>query len=369
MRNLSIFFLLSLIFGCITYEVYYTQNSDEGIFTWSSINDFQYDFWFIDSKTKIAMGKDPIHLGENSIYLYRYSLGGDNGLPPSNGWEGEFFCSPDTMVYVYNSNINELAYLKHLSWSSDKFLSYDRKKAGLAFYYWNSGVYSTNIHDIDSVTPISTNVKLNIEEFNYLFNGFYVSPVKVSIQSLYTQNVDVVYIYQDAAYMWFPRGNQEGVEIIFFPIDNSENVSNISQFRLNSSNDFYFAGTYDPSNNIIAGLYSDWKSYSAAITRYIGNNVSNIDQITNFLKTNSGILPSIEDLKNRAIIFHITSLQPNEKREFWYYRVMMGFPYISTNFSMIEWKRKIVEEINFFRRNEKGLTKGLEGSEFKKLEE
>lgn len=347
-------FLLSC--GTDNFEYIYFSETVEGIYNYSPINNFGYDFWFIDSKTRIALGKDSISLVTPAIYLYRYSLAGSNGLPPINGWEGEFFCSPDSIVYVWNSNFSKSAYLMHLFWLQDKYISYDRKKAGIAFYYSNFEVYSKEIKDIGILTPDSEPLNLEIKEFNYLISGFYVSPVFVSIKNLYSEPVNIIYLYQDAAYMWFPRGTQKDVQLIFFPVDNSTDFTNVTFFSSNCSERYFFAGTFDPEHNIIAGLYSDFSySYSAVLTTYIGNNISNFEDLTNFLYEKSGLNVVEENLKNRAIIFYISSLPPGEKREFWFYRVMMGFPEEDGSITPVEWKRLIVSAINEFNRIPKSV--------------
>jgi len=306
--------------------------------------------WFIDSKTKIAMGKDSDGIFANSSYRFHVEKPDRN-----REWQGEFFCQPDTVILAFDQNQHYLAYNGYLRWDSDTFLRQDKKFARISL--WRTP--NTDIKYIESIprkeiekTP---NLLADIQEDISLYYGNPVGESRVYITNRYSKSMSFLYIYQDAAYMWLPQGNQDRVQFIFFPVDDSDNLETLSAFGLNSNNTYFFAGTYHPDHNILSGVFTTAPaSFVATLPSYIGNKeefnyfvqdetVASYDDIIQRIKKLVGFNTNEVCLKNRAVAIFFDQVKPGETRAAIFYRVMLYYPGRKEPIQPLEWKKIVVD--------------------------
>jgi hypothetical protein len=314
--------------------------------------------WFIDSDTKIAMGKDP---GD-----FKYRFHAEFDLEKEKDWKGEFFCAPDTIISTWtdDNNFHTTSYSDYLLWNRDTYLSTDNKTAIIGIK--RSSKDPVDYIDIpnDRVNEVEKNVPpLDIAVENNMTYGNPLILNTIYITNKHTKPINVFYAYQDAAYMWFPDSTQENVDFIFFPVDSSDIVSTEADYGESVPGLYFFAGLIHKKINILGGVFCpSYGSLAATLPCYIGNYMFpcekdfNIDShndyryesVKNYLNKLRGKIPfdySQALLRNRLIGLTFSHIQPGETVMDNLYRVMLYYPEISKPFTPLEWKQKVFQAI------------------------
>jgi len=302
-------------------------------FAYSQFTDADY---YIDPISKIVVTRQK----EGWRNGYSFDL---RGKESDDTWRSEFFCEPDTMVFVYNNNSYQRSYLPYLLWIDDVYLTNNIVVVGLVHMY--------NFGNISSLLPSGTmnnfnNIPLDIEEIHSHELGMNYVKTEILIRNRGSETFNVVYVYQDAAYLWFPRGNQSGIEPVFYRYSNNASQFDIGNYRSAQlePGDSVFSGYVDRDHGIITGIFSNqgW-SKVGLINDYIGlesNGISNPSngesyQIVNNMTFYYDNIPTsniiygdqnANILKNRYVAFNINDLHPGESRSVYFYRIMYHIP-------------------------------------------
>jgi hypothetical protein len=307
-----------------------TSNNKSAIYYYSkAYKPFTDADYYIDPMSKIVLTKQK----EERRNGYDIDV---RGLTNDMNWTSEFFCEPDTIVIAYNNNSYAKTYLGYLVWIDDVYLS-DNQVIISLLHLNNFGNLGTLIN------PVALNtinyVPVDIEGSYNHFLGSNVIETTVNIRNMGDSNLTIVYVYQDAAYLWFPRQNQNGVLPVFYSKGAGEEeflVGNYTAYSLKGE-DRAFAGYADKEHGIISGIVSTTPGIKVGILpEYIGLNgdaegyVLMSNQNITFTDIpdetfNGSIAPDV-GLKNLYVAFELTNMAPGETRSIHYYRLMMLSP-------------------------------------------
>jgi len=256
------------------------------------------------------------------------------GFSPTYNWTSEFFCEPDTVVIAYNNSTYMKAYLDYLVWIDDVYLSDDQVMISLLHLkeFGNLGplINPVALKSVDDL-PI------DIEETHNHFLGSNLIDTNVTICNRGDSNLNIIYVYQDAAYLWYPRGNQSGVTPVFYSsvsgVNNNE-IGNYTAYSL-KSNDKAFAGYADKEHDVISGIISASPDTKVGIIpEYIGLVYGSSQSIPGFEVLSdqkitytdipdekfNGSAASDNDFKAIYIAFNLENMAPGETRSFNFYR-------------------------------------------------
>lgn len=305
-----------------------TVNSDAvfGIIRQSdAYNTFSGWDWFIDQETHLGMG---VAKG-GFLSEYGPKIHPIDPLNPEPWSKGEFFCDPDTIIVAKTKSKYEIAYGNYLSWNKDMYLREDNQFARVSFNY-NNGLKRNLNPDILNKNDA---LKLDIREDHTMLAGKNWIQTNVEIINRYSEPTDVLYIYQDAAYMWLPDNNQDGVTPFSVKLGDSPTFS--TEFQVNTTGiEGYVAGTVHNERNIFSGLYTDNpNALIGAVPNYVlfkvtGRVSLDNNDVDNFPKEIDEIISNMRNsinepgqFKSRVIAFPIMNIEPGEKVIITFYRM------------------------------------------------
>ena len=153
--------------------------------------------WIIN-QDNIALGvakAGPLRNFQHKIHYFDEEVGVSSG--------GEFFCDPDDILFL--PQFQNVSYLPYLNWEKDLFVNNERTFARLSFVH-NSK--SSFIGDVSLDRPPRINIRIDKSLGDK--NGFVDS--RVYLTNNYATSTDIVYITQDAAYMFLPEKTQKNVK-------------------------------------------------------------------------------------------------------------------------------------------------------------
>jgi hypothetical protein len=305
-----------------------------GIFFHTSSRPWRGADYFIDPVTRIVLTKQraPRRNG------YGVDL---RGLEPDHqetgfGWRSEFFCEPDSILIEYNNSVYAKSYLSYLNWIDD--VHHTPHEA------WISLKHLTGNGSLAAIVPekvLATHdpTRFDIQEDHHLYGGSFFVASTVTLTNRHSEPLSAIYVYQDAAYLWFPRGNQKGIEPINVrvrsdrPAAEVRTVEGYQVVRLGPE-EIAFGGYFDPEHGVLAGVVAvDPGTALGTIRGYISLEAG--------VRTEHGTFPLVmrdrvhfDDLtaalgigrvKNRFVAFHVRSIPPNEQARLRFFRFMRYF--------------------------------------------
>lgn len=174
---------------------------------------FQYANHYIDQRTGVVLTIYELNPGvSNFVPNFR-------GVPTTNlpfkddrhgPWQIEYFCEPDYMLGFYSDAQKTVAYLNSLHWEKSLYFDQDKDRILLSYRHraaegWLSG--STVYDHVKNQTPPPVDMLIH-----FMWTaGSNVVIVQLDITNQSAARADLSMVLQDAAYMWFPDGNQRNV--------------------------------------------------------------------------------------------------------------------------------------------------------------
>ncbi|MFC5702030.1 hypothetical protein ACFPVX_12085 [Cohnella faecalis] len=218
--------------------------------------------WFVDPSTHLSIGSAKEGFLSNNGFKV-HPIDPDEPEP----WtKGEYFCDPDTMIVAMNSSSYDISYASFLDWDKDNYLSSDRRMARLSTKYRAGAGMLSGLPkvDYDHNRPMQLDIRLDLS----LYYGKRFIEANVTITNKYEEAADVLFIYQDGAFMWMPDQNQDNV-IPVFVNDNGARIEANDRFQVAfTGTDRLITGTYHPGRGIFSGIYTDNQSAHIGMLPY-----------------------------------------------------------------------------------------------------
>jgi len=240
-------------------------------------------------------------------------------------WRGEFFCQPDTVIVATTAEGRRSWYLTGLVWTDDAWYTPDQVQISAAHYprFGDLGDLTPEAKGSTAAMPFAV-----VETHNH-FRGDHHVTTTVEITNKSASPAQAIYIYQDAAYLWFPRGTQKGIEPVNITVAGGEVTSSIGTYEAHEvgHNEALFSGYVDRKNGVISGVFTDRPGARiGAIGRYLGIRQTDGDGSGNKFHVLSDDISSIDDipgdnfpptdrkrlLKNRFVAIDFGVLAPGD---------------------------------------------------------
>lgn len=258
------------------------------------------------------------------------------GMRDADGqWRAEYFCRPDMVLVTENRRRAQTYYLPYLAWATTRHVTED--SAVIESRWLTSMGTMASILPSSVPTPQPTT---DIVIRHQLQRGIPMVVTRVTLTNRARDAQRMNYIYQDAAYMWFPDGDQRNTESVRITTGNGtrDRFTNVASAGETEPGFWQFAGTFNREHGVIAGVLSMNGGEIAGISGdYIGVNVSTVRN-TGFYHgrrdfriadipratTDAGVrtLPYI----NRFISLDFGELQPGQSKTLSFFRIMTVLP-------------------------------------------
>jgi hypothetical protein len=209
---------------------------------------------FIDPSTLIVLTKQR---GPRSNG-YHVDL---RGLEPDHdesgfAWRSEFFCEPDSILIGYNDHIYEKSYLNYLNWIDDAHQTPKRAWISLKHFAGNGSLRGLIP---ESALQTHSSPRFDITEDHRLRLGNPFVETSVALTNRHDETLSAIYIYQDAAFLWFPRGDQKTIVPLNVELRLDTpypGVSASSEYRsmILPHDAMAFSGFFDPEHSVLSGL-------------------------------------------------------------------------------------------------------------------
>lgn len=258
------------------------------------------------------------------------------GLRDGDGlWRVEYFCEPDTVLIVENGRRAQSYYLPYLSWSSMNYVTDDMAVVESRRLPSMGTFRSLLPASVDTPQP---DAEIRVRHQLRRGSGLVESLVTITNRANTPQRM--TYVYQDAAYMWYPDGDQKNTESIRIAVS-SEGVArrmNVASAGPTAPGQWQFVGTFNREHGVIAGILSVTPGEVAGISgEYVGVNVATIDDRGYYRARRDfrhSDIPStdtednVRDLPfvNRFIAMDFGTLAPGQTRTLPYFRIMAVLP-------------------------------------------
>ncbi|MEQ1491396.1 MAG: hypothetical protein ABL932_12690 [Terricaulis sp.] len=254
---------------------------------------------------------------------------------PDGQWRVEYFCRPDTVLIAESGRRRQTYYLPYLSWSSANYVTDDvaivesRRVPSM-------GTFGSLLPE--SVPSPSPEADITVR--HQLRRGARVVESLVTITNRARSAQHMTYIYQDAAYMWFPEGDQKNTESIRLSVS-----PGVVQRQVNASSSgptpagyWQFAGTFNRHRGVVAGILSMTPGEIAGISgNYVGVSPTEIEGQGYYRARRdfgSDDIPieqrgeGVRDMRfvNRFVALDFGSLEPGETRTLPFLRIMGVLP-------------------------------------------
>lgn len=252
-------------------------------------------------------------------------------------WQGEFFCEPDSLVVTQAASDRASDwYLNNLVWIDDA--SYNGNLVQLRAAYYPSMGNGGAIQGVDlSSKP---GMPLALEEIIEHRSGENTVVSSFTMHNASDEPQKAFFIYQDAAYLWFPRGNQRTIIPLTIKLDaHGESEIFVKRHKVFAveADEAVFAGHIDFEHGIVAGVVGRGPDVRIGTTKGyvgVGRKKMHSSDFTHHFSTAAGLrfndLPgeSYEaayddtDLKNRFVALDFGELHPGQQRTRSYGRIM-----------------------------------------------
>ncbi|WP_199624273.1 hypothetical protein [Paenibacillus alkalitolerans] len=337
--------------GTITNQAVPAQASAKnGIINYTSdaYDSFTGWAWFIDPKTSMSIGvaKDGF-LAKYGPKIHPIDI--KNPKP----WDGgEYYCDPDTIIMARTKSTHNIVYGAYLEWEKDRYLSDDSQLARSSFRYNPLAGLRDNL--LPEVAKYVQPLNLDIREDHTLVSGKPWVETTVQITNRYTEPADILYIYQDAAYMWLPDQNQIKVH----PLTVNANTGVTSnQFEAILTSEKVVVGTYHQEKNVFGGIYTDNQHALVGVSsqyllftekeddttierKFVDNTPRTVEETITLIQEQSKNPDG--NYKVRFVAFPVMNLEPNKSVTLRFYR--MGLQDVATN-DMNAMAQKIIQNM------------------------
>ncbi len=191
------------------------------------------------------------------------------------GWEVEYFCENEGIISTKVNDKWRTSYYAYLNSKLDWFIDLNIG-CFCPSSFWSPGMggfhsfLPLEVNCINSIYPsVSIHDNIRIQE------GSNIAHSITEIGNPSADFVDYIYVYQDAAYLWFPRGNQESV-VPFLGYLNSNGLLTIyyahqGTLICDENMPLIFSGNVDFAHGVCTALFSVTPASRVGnIDRYIG---------------------------------------------------------------------------------------------------
>jgi hypothetical protein len=251
-------------------------------------------------------------------------------------WQGEFFCEPDSLVVTHAASGRSADwYLNNLVWIDDASHNKDRVQLRAAHYpsFGHSGAVNGLAFEDRPGLPLA------LEEIIELRSGQNTVVSSFTMHNASDEPQEAFFIYQDAAYLWFPRGNQETILPLTIRLDiQGRTRVTVKRHKAAALKDgeSMFAGHVDLRHGIVAGVVGRGPDVRVgAISGYVGvgsapTRNGDAAHVADAAGLKFQDLPDGRydaayhdtDLKNRFVALDFGTLHPDQWRTRAYGRIM-----------------------------------------------
>lgn len=219
---------------------------------------FSDSIFLLEKSSQLIMTMQRCFPGKPDIDIR--GLGGVWSENYAISWEPEFFCESEGFIGIISNNYAIQINLTDMSFASDWFVN---QSTYAVVQSKSNHILPSFIAKIDDIHRHLVLLLENVEITNTICSGskFVQTQVKVGLatQWLVEENLKGCYVYQDAAYLWFPRASQMGIVPFSFTTSaNKTNVSDIfygySVMRVNADR-YAYVGYYDFKHGVFAVLH------------------------------------------------------------------------------------------------------------------
>lgn len=191
-----------------------------------------------------------------------------------SGWECEFFCEPESVLSALDNGEWKSIYASYLNTKKDVF--YDSSKL-IYSTYWSPGMGMVPLPSVFSTNGVQE-LPISWNEITTFVSGNRIVANETIIGLPVQNETTFVYVYQDAAYLWFPRHTQVDVIPFTGSVVNSGSIFEIYGYhaveKKHDDNIAIFAGNVDLDNGVL----------TAIVTNHPGASVGNIGWYLGFHK-------------------------------------------------------------------------------------
>ena len=246
-------------------------------------------------------------------------------------WKTEYFCEPDAVLLVEDELSAQGFYLPYLARVDDLWANASQARAAARF--------TPGMGAINALLPVKTALPtplVDLTEMDILRSGSGRVETQVTATNCDASPKRITYVYQDAAYMWFPDGNQNAVETMRLQALPSGYVRDVNLESAGPTVNWQFAGTFNRARGVVSGLLSFEASDIVGLSsHYIGitgaANVSYFTPTQGYRRANipaNGLGGAFgpTSLKNRFIALDFGTLQPGQTLTRVFYRIMTVLP-------------------------------------------
>lgn len=250
-------------------------------------------------------------------------------------WRVEFFCEPDNVLITEEGRRTRSYYLPYLTWSTTHHVTDDAAIVEARRLPSMGTIASLLPADIEPASP-----EADILVRHQLRRGARLVESLVAITNRADRPQRMTYVYQDAAFMWFPDGDQRNTESVRFTVSDGQlqRYFNTESSGTTTAGHWQFVGTFNREHGIVAGIISLTPNEVAGITGdYIGVRGVNIEN-KGFYQSRrdfrqSDIVPiasgrGVRELPyiNRYVALDFGEMAPGETRTMPYFRIMAVLP-------------------------------------------
>lgn len=258
------------------------------------------------------------------------------GLRDTDGqWRVEYFCAPDTVLITEDGRRAQSYYLPYLSWSTTHYVTEDVAIVESRRVPSMGTLASLLPARIAALTPPA-----DIIVRHQMRRGARLVESLVTITNRAERPQRMTYVYQDAAYMWFPDGNQRNTESIRLSVSSAEvqRYVNAASAGPTTPGHWQFVGTFNRQHGVVAGIISMTPNEVAGISGdYLGVRGVTINRQGYYLPRDgfrSANIPATADagdvrempFVNRFIAMDFGTMAPGETKTLPYFRIMAVLP-------------------------------------------
>jgi hypothetical protein len=246
-------------------------------------------------------------------------------------WKTEYFCEPDTVLLIEDENAAQGCYLPYLARVDDLWANASQARAAARF--------APGMGAISALLPVTTPLEtplVDMTEMDILRAGSGRVETQITIKNCDSGAKRTTYVYQDAAYMWFPDGNQVTVETMRLQATPQGYIRDVNLESAGPTVGWQFAGTFSRARGIVSGLLSFEPSDILGVSaHYIGiSGAANVSYFTPTPGYRRADVPAAglggafgpTSLKNRFVAMDFGTLQPGQSQTRVFYRIMTVLP-------------------------------------------
>lgn len=248
----------------------------------------------------------------------------------------EYFCQPDAVLMMESRSRAQAYYLPYLTWRTDWTVEPELARFD-ARHVTSMGTYQSLLPA--GIRAMAPPVDMRMATTMRRGDGYLNTLFTVTNRSNEAQRM--TFVYQDAAYMWFPDGDQRNVESIRIATSSAGFERRVNQESAGATAQGFwqFVGTFNREHGVVAGMLSFTPGDQLGISReYLGitgetiGNAGYVNARPNYRRSdipNVADGPNVREQRryiNRFIALDFGVVQPGANATRTFYRIATVLP-------------------------------------------